>query len=358
MSLRVVVWGTGNVGRPAIRAVVSHHQLELAGVVVSSPEKLGVDAGELAGIAETGVRAVSDIAPLLESGVDAVVYAATSDTRPAEAFGEMLQCLRAGASVVSPGFYPAQLPVCAPPPVLELVDEACGAGSSSFFVSGVDPGWAMDILPLFLSGVCADIREIRSREIFNYALYDAPDVVRDIIGFGGPMDELPPMLHDAALRSVWEPSVRILGEALGRPVEGVETHVERRALEQTVEVAGMGTFDAGTQGAFRFEVRGICGGAALYVVEHITRIDDACAPDWPYPTKGRGAHGVQIKGSPNLHVELHADDDRESGAAAGGNATAANRLVNAIEAVCSAKPGIVTPLDLPPITGAGQLARA
>lgn len=46
MTYRVVVWGTGNAGRPAIRAVAAHRDLELAGVVVSNPAKVGRDAGE------------------------------------------------------------------------------------------------------------------------------------------------------------------------------------------------------------------------------------------------------------------------------------------------------------------------
>ena len=93
----------------------------------------------------------------------------------------------------------------------------------------------------------------------------------------------------------------------------------------------------------------------VVVEEHVTRIDDECAPDWPYPPEGRGCHRVLVKGSPDLTVSIHADDRHELGAAGGGNATAANRIVNAIPAVCAAKPGIVTALDLPPISGARQL---
>ena len=93
-------------------------------------------------------------------------------------------------------------------------------------------------------------------------------------------------------------------------------------------------------------------------MEHITRIDDACAPDWPRPENGSGGHGVRISGRPNLALSFHAEDPLESGAAAGGNATAAARLVNAIPEVCGAEPGIVTSLDLAPVTGARQLSWA
>ena len=46
--LRVVVWSTGGVGANAIRAVACRPDLELAGVWVHSPDKVGRDAGELA----------------------------------------------------------------------------------------------------------------------------------------------------------------------------------------------------------------------------------------------------------------------------------------------------------------------
>ncbi len=356
MTKRVVVWGTGNVGRPAIRAVVAHQDLELVGVVVANPAKVDRDAGELAGIAATGVRATNDGMELLSrGGIDAVVYAATADIRPQEAYGELLACLESGANVVSTAFYPLLHPACTPPELKPLVDTACEKGKSSVFVSGIDPGWALDILPILLSGVVADIREVRCQEIFNYAVYDQPDVVRNVIGFGTSMDELPLMLHEFSLKMVWEPMVRLLGDGLGCPVDRVETAVERRPLARTIEVPGMGRFDAGTQGAFRFEVRGICNEKAHFVVEHITRVDDECAPDWAYPPEGQGCHRVLVKGSPDLAVSIHAEDGHEPGPAGGGNATAANRIVNAIVAVCDAKPGIVTALDLPPITGARQL---
>ena len=356
MSKRVVVWGTGNVGRPALRAVLAHRELELAGVVVANPAKIGRDAGELAGLDACGVRATADGAALLaRGGIDAVVYAATADTRPKEAYADLLACLRSGANVVSTAFYPLLYPKTAPRELREPLDAACRAGKSSVFVSGIDPGWALDVLPLLLSGMVADLREIRCQEIFDYGLYDQPDVVRNVIGFGGPMDVLPLMLHDFSLRMVWEPMVRILGDGLGRPVERVETHVERRPLERTLEVPGMGRFEAGTQGAFRFEVRGFSGGEPLLIVEHVTRIDGACAPDWPYPPEGRGCHRVILRGTPVLHVTVHGEDPYEPGPAGGGNATAANRIVNAIPAVCAAPPGVVTPLDLPTITGSGQI---
>lgn len=357
MALKVVVWGSGNVGRPAIRAVLSHAQLELVGVIVASQAKVGRDAGEIAGVAACGVAATDDWQAVLAQKPDAVVYTATADIRPEEAAADLMACLDAGINVVSSAFYAFLHPGSAPDEVLAPINAACAKSGASLLVSGIDPGWIMDMLPVVLSGTSSDIEQIRTREIFNYALYDQPQVVREVIGFGGSMDETPMMLHDFAIEMVWGPMVRLVGETLGAPVEALNIEVERLPLERTVEVDGMGTFEKGTQGAFRFEVQGMVGGKPRFVLEHVTRIDDACAPQWPRPPEGSGCHQVIIKGNPDLHLSVHGEDHYDPGAGAGGNASAAAWIVNALPGVCDAPPGVVTAFDLPRITGAAQLSQ-
>lgn len=355
MAYRVVVWGTGNVGRPAIRAIASHRDLELVDVIVSNPSKVGKDAGELAGMAPLGVKATDDIERAFADDVDCVFYAATADTRPMEAYMDLERLLRSGRNVVSTSFYPLLHPRSAPPELMGMLDPAMEAGNSSVFVSGIDPGWALDILPGLVSGVGAGITEIRAQEIFNYALYDAPDIVRNVIGLGGPIDVLPQMLQDMSLMMVWAPMVRVLADILGVEIENVTTNVERKPLERTIEVPGMGIFEEGTLGAFRFEVIGWVQGHPLLVVEHVTRIDDECAPEWQQPTMPGGEHRIVLSGHPHLEINVHGTEPGEPGAAGGGNASAANRCVNAIPAVCQAAAGALSPLDLPIITGSAQL---
>ena len=287
MAIRTGVWGIGNVRRPAVRAVASHGDLELVAVMVSSPGKDGQDAGALVGLDPLGVQATRDVDQALAAGLDVVAYTASGDMRPAEALADLEQLLRAGVDVVSTSFYPLLHPELCPEEVRTSIENACREGNASIFVSGMDPGWVMDVLPILLSGVVADIREIRMQELFNYALYHQPEAVRDLAGFGQPMDATPPMLLDFGLQMVWGPMLRLIAEALGESLDAVETVVEKRALERDVEVPGMGHFAEGTQGAFRFEVRGMVDGTARIVAEHVTRIDDACAPECPTHPKAR-----------------------------------------------------------------------
>ena len=139
MALRVIVWGTGNVGRPAIRAVLSHRELELVGVVVANPDKVGLDAGQIAGVAPTGVIATDDWASLLAAGADAVVYTATADIRPEEAAGDLMACLAAGINVVSTAFYTFLDPASAPQDALQPIMDTCNKSGASLLVSGIDP---------------------------------------------------------------------------------------------------------------------------------------------------------------------------------------------------------------------------
>ena len=99
--LRTQVWSTGGVGKIAIDAVSRRPDLELVGVWVHSPEKVGKDAGELAGIESLGVAATNDADALIALAPDAVVYAASGPERDGAAVPDYLRLLRAGINVVS-----------------------------------------------------------------------------------------------------------------------------------------------------------------------------------------------------------------------------------------------------------------
>jgi hypothetical protein len=354
MSLRVAVWGTGNVGRAAIRLIDGHPELDLTAVIVSDPAKVGRDAGDLGGLERSlGVIASDDNVDVL-GGVDAVAYCASADFRPDAALADILSALRAGASVVTPGIYPLYDPASAPAALRDPVEAACKEGGSAFFASGIDPGWGNDVLPLLLTGFCSEITEVRTQEIFDYSSYHAEAAVRELVGFGMPMDYDPPMVMKTVPTSVWGGQLRLMARVLGLELDEIVEHVERLPLEASV-TTDLGEFAAGTQGGLRFEVRGMVNGKPVLVIEHITRIHPDCAPDWPQPPDGAaGAHRVVIEGRPRIEVTVEAEDEGGN-RAAGGNATAAARLVDAIPWLCAAAPGLYDALQVPLRYGRGRI---
>jgi hypothetical protein len=354
--LATVVWGTGNVGRAAIRAVETHPALKLTAVLVNNPDKVGRDAGALAGIGELGIAATNDIDAVLAASPGAVVYAASGDVRPDEALADITRAIRTGAVVVTPSLYALYDQRNAPPELREPVLAAIATGGGSLFVSGVDPGWGNDVLPLLVSSLGTTVDVIRCQEIFDYSTYEQPDSVRYLVGMGQPMDYEPPMLMATVPTMVWGGQIRLMARALGVELDELRETVVRRPLETTVTTRTMGDFAAGTQGAVRFEVQGIVDGAARIVIEHVTRIHASCAPDWPTPPGGDGAHRVIIEGRPRIEVTVEATDEGEN-RSAGGNATAVGRLVSAIDWLVAAEPGLYDALDVPLRPVVGTLGR-
>lgn len=355
--ISTVVWGTGNVGRAAIRAVEAHPALTLTAVLVHNPDKTGRDAGELAGLERPlGVTATDGIEAVLAARPDAVVYAASGDIRPDDALADITRAIRAGAVVVSPALYPLYDQRNAPPEFRDPVLAAVEAGGGSLFASGVDPGWGNDVLPLLISGLGTTVDAIRCQEIFDYSTYDQPDSVRLLVGMGQPMDFEPMMLMPSVPTMVWGGQIRLMARALGVELDEIRETSERRALDATVTTRTMGAFEAGTQGAIRFEVQGVVGGEPRIVIEHVTRIHPSCAPDWPAPPHGAGAHRVIIEGRPRIEVTVEATDEGEN-RSAGGNATAVGRLVGAIDWLMEAEPGIYDALDVPLRPAVGKLGR-
>jgi hypothetical protein len=355
--IATVVWGTGNVGRAALRAVEAHPELSLAAVLVHDPAKVGRDAGALAGLDhELDVAATDDVDGVLAAGPDAVVYAASGDVRPDDALADIVRAIRVGAVVVTPALYALYDPRSAPADVRDPVMAAIAAGGGSLFVSGVDPGWGNDVLPLLISGLGTTVDAIRCQEIFDYSTYDQPESVRDLVGMGHPLDYDAPMLAPTVPTMVWGGQVRLMARALGVELDEIRETMDRRPLDTTVSTASMGDFAAGTQGAVRFEVQGIVEGEPRLVVEHVTRIHASCAPDWPTPPDGAGAHRVIIEGRPRIEVTVEATDE-DGNRSAGGNATAVGRLVGAIDWLVAADPGLYDALDVPLRPATGRLGR-
>ncbi|MBW8482303.1 NAD(P)H-dependent amine dehydrogenase family protein [Actinomadura parmotrematis] len=355
--IRTAVWGTGNVGRLAIAAVDAHPALELAAVLVRDPAKAGRDAGDLAGLGRRlGVAATTDAGAVLAGGHRAVVYAASGDVRPDGALADVVRAVRTGHIVVTPALYALYDPASAPAEMRDPVLAAVAEGGGALFVSGVDPGWGNDVLPLLVSGLGGAIDAVRCQEIFDYSAYDQEDSVRHLVGMGHPLDYEPPMLAPTVPTMVWGGQIRLMARALGAELDGIRETLDRRPLEHGVTTAAMGDFAAGTQGAVRFEVQGVVAGEPRLVIEHVTRIHPSCAPDWPQPPSGDGAHRVVIEGDPRIEVTVEATAEGGN-RAAGGNATAVGRLVHAIEWLAGAGPGLYDALDVPLRPATGRLGR-
>src|ERR1700743_604382 len=181
-KLRVIQWATGGVGKAAIECVLNHPQLELAGCWVHSADKNGRDVGEILGGAETiGVTATSSIDDVLALDADCVVY---SPLIPNDE--EVVAILRSGKNVVTPvGWVYPDLNL----PRHKAIADAAVESGVTLHGSGIHPGGITERFPLMLSSLSSAVTHVRAEEFSDIRTYNAPDVVRHIMGFGGTPEE-------------------------------------------------------------------------------------------------------------------------------------------------------------------------
>ncbi|WP_082279315.1 dihydrodipicolinate reductase [Mycobacterium colombiense] len=360
---KVGVWGPGSMGVIALRGVIDHPELELVDVVVHSDAKAGRDAGELCGIAPVGVVATQDSAALLSGDADVVVYAAAANLRPLDAAADMISILRSGKNVVSCSVVPLVFPDGLDAAFTAPLRQAALDGGVSFFTTGIDSGFANDVLPLVLTGVSRAIESVRVTEMFNYATYPDRGAVYEILGFGKPPEYQAFAAQPGMFTFGWGPVLHQLAAGLGVKVNSIEESNERIPATESFDTP-TGHIGAGTIAAMRSTLTGYVDGKPTFVLDHVTRMRDDIAPDWPQPhisippkdlgygpASGQGLYRVEIEGSPSMRCEFEMaeDHDHDLGARVAG----ASRMVNAIPAVCAAPPGLLSALDLPMVTGAG-----
>jgi len=350
---RVIQWGTGNAGTPALGAIIRRPDLELVGVHAHAPEKIGKDAAELCGHGEaTGVIATDDIAALLALDADCVSYMVQGETRMRETIDELSRCLASGKNVVNTSIVLLVYPPSIPPGMRRTLEEACEQGHTTLFTSGFDPGWSGDVIPLALAGACERVDSVRVTEMMDYSTYPDPDFTGVFFGFGKPLDFDAQLFMPGAVSGGWGPMVHMVADALGWRVEELREEHERLPAPETLDTA-MGTIEAGTCAAVRFEVQGIVDGRAAVTAAHVNRLRADVGPDWPSLSDGRSGYRMEVLGSPSFTCEIEPIGEGGDHNAAGILGTAM-RMVNAIPAVCAAPPGLVSPLDLPLFTGRGR----
>jgi 4-hydroxy-tetrahydrodipicolinate reductase len=356
----VVQWGTGWAGRQAIPGILAHPELELVGVYVTSEEKHGRDAGELAGIASIGLPATSDIDEIMALGADCHLFMLMGHRPKAvrSAVERMAAILEAGQNVSQTSIVPLYYPQFAPPEIREPIEAACARGGSRCYGTGVYPGVMSDVIPMALLAGCERVDKIRVTEILNYIEYYGSAEAK-LIGIGGPMEAAQQYADRVAAgtRTLISASILHLADRLGVEIDEIRTaEVEVAAARNRAEVEGL-VIEPGTFGALRHTTQGWAYGRP--VVEHsfVTRYDNTAAPDWPKARDGyTGCYRIEVDGSLSLDTDINLVGHRATSEQTMGFATDSAQLgaylmttapaINAVPYLCRAEPGLYGSLDL------------
>lgn len=343
---RVIQWATGGVGKAAIQGVLRHPELELVGCWVHSADKDGRDVGKLIGVDPIGVAASTDVDALLATDADCVMY---SPLLPDDQV--VMKILRSGKNVVTPvgWVYPDR-----DNPSVRAIEEAALAGGVTLHGSGIHPGGITERFPLMISSLSSAITHVRAEEFSDIRTYNAPLVVREVMGFGLTPEQAMSGPIAALLEAGFKQSVRMVADQLGFRAE------PRIRSTQEVAVAVSGTdelvvpMEAGTVAARRFRWQAIVDDEPVVTAAvNWLMCEVELDPPWTLGPDGERFE-VEITGDPDVSLTfkgLQPESVAEGLKRNPGVVATANHCVSAIPYVCEARPGIKTYLDLPLIAG-------
>jgi len=338
--LRVIQWTTGNVGHRSLRAIIGRPDLELVGVYAHSPDKVGVDAAELAGLTEpTGITATDDADALIALRPDACCY---NPLWPD--VDELVRLLEAGINVCSSAAWITGGKQT--PQDLDRIRAACERGRSTIYGSGAHPGIS-NLVGLVLSGCCERVDEIRITESVDCSTYESA-ATQQAMGFGKDPDT--PGLAE----SVRQESA-VFAEAAALMADAIGAQLDRMTFDVTFTPAtgdsdlGFMRIPAGTVAGVYGYHRGWVGDRNVVSVGFNWIMGSHVTPPKPL----EHGHVIQVFGVPNMRTVLHClpPKDWSEPFMELGMIYTAMPVTNAVPAVVAAEPGILTLKDLPPVTG-------
>jgi len=338
MTLRIVQWTTGNVGRQSVIAIADHPGLELVGCYAWSPEKVGRDVGELCGIQPLGVKATDDVDALLALRPDCVVY---NPMWPS--LDELVRILAAGVNVVSTAAFINGRRLG---PDRKRLVEACERGGSSLFGTGVNPGFA-ELLGIVVAGICDRIDKVTVSEAAYTAAYDSPETERPA-GFGRPIDDPALQAMTAEGTAVFGEAVAMVADALGVELDDVVCEAEYAKALTDLDL-GSWQIAAGCVAGVAASWQGRVGGRTVIELNVRWKKAATLEPDW----KIEDGWVVEVQGRPTVRtkVQFLPPPDFQAKTLADfmvlGQIMTAMPAINAIPAVVAARPGIVSYPDLP-----------
>jgi hypothetical protein len=323
--------------------IIHDPDLDLIGVLVTTPAKVGVDAGALCGVPPVGLLATDDADAIIAAKPDCFCYCATAVRRDDDAIEDMARLLRAGINVVTISTIPMIYSPAAPKHWRDQIENACLEGSSSFYATGSEPGVASLNIP---TALLAGAGRVDSYRMDEYALgldevYPIWEVLHESMGFGKPDGHVPARIASGKVNHDWETVVRYIADILGYRLDAVELDWETLTAPTDLDT-NVGVLAAGTICAHRWQLAGKVGGKAVVSVQYFATVSSTPWPDsWPRPVaEAASAVVYRVEGRPNMRMQLCFDAQDGETNLNSAIALTGMAAVNAIPWIVEAEPGI------------------
>ena len=331
---KAVQFGCGPIGCSVVRYASLRPDVELVGAVDIDKSLVGRDLGEVAGIKnKLGVSISADADAVLSQARPDVVFLTTSSSLKV-VYPQVEKCVAAGANVVST-CEELSYPYRKDPQLSAEIDKIAKANNVTVLATGVNPGFLMDAWPLFMTGVCQQVKRVKAVRVQDASPRRGP--FQKKIGAGRTLEEFKKLVATGTLKHVGLPeSIAMIASGLGWKLDEITESIEPVVAKTQVKTDFV-TVEPGQAAGVRQVGRGIHAGEELVTLEFEAFVG---APE--------SYDAVYITGTPNLEVVIR-------GGTHGDIATAA-MVVNSVHRVIDAPSGLVTMRDLPMVSALGLSA--
>ena len=324
-KIQIIHYGLGPIGIETARLVLKKSNMEIIGAVDISKDMVGRDLGEILRLDRDLEVVVTDDAAALFKRAKADVVIHTAGSVLKKIYPQLEGIIKAKMNIVSSAeelLFPSGENV----KIAGWVHQLAVEEGVTVLGTGVNPGFVMDALPLFLTGICQDVRQIRVTRVVDAGTRRYP--LQKKVGAGMAREIFVERIAKKELGHVGLlESLYLIAHKLGMTLDSVNETIDPVLAEKPVKTEFF-SLKTGDVAGIKHAAEGILNGEKAITLDLRMYIGAEDPHD-----------AVCIIGTPCINLRIE-------GGVAGDQATAAI-LVNSISTVINAGPGLVTVKDIP-----------
>jgi len=231
-AIRVLHFGLGPIGLSIVKQVSERAGLKIVGAVDIDPAKAGHDLGEVAGLKKRlGVRVDKDAVRALKATKPNVVIHCTSSSL--ERVMPQLETILAAKAAIVSSTEELAYPFRMHPAQAKRLDALAKKSKVGLLATGVNPGFAMDALPIALSAVCERVESVVVNRMQDARIRRLP--FQQKIGAGLTPEQFAKKVKDRSVRHVgFTQSIAMIGDALGWKLDRITDDIKPKIAEHEV----------------------------------------------------------------------------------------------------------------------------
>ena len=233
MAIRVLFYGLGPIGAAVARQVATRKGFQIVGAVDIDRAKIGLDLGEVIGLGKKlRIRVTNDAVGAIKAGKPDVAVLCTSSSLKT-IMPQIATVLSKKVAIVSTT-EELSYPVGKNRALAKKIDAMAKKAKVAVLGTGVNPGFAMDALPITLTGICERVDSIRVDRVQDARTRRLP--FQQKIGSGLNKQQFAQKVKDGSVRHVGlAESVQMIADAMGWKLDKVTDEIQPKIAEKGVE---------------------------------------------------------------------------------------------------------------------------